>query len=298
MQDTSFSPDVTVDFMIDRHVELDTLPRRRAVAIERPVFVVGCPRSGTTLVGRCLGGHPDLATGDESIVLTDFWRMLIELHFGANPRAWAPLRDVVPLPEFVETIGAFTDRVLRGFLRDRDPSRTRYVDHTPWYAGCIPLLDALYPDCRVVHVVRDGRDVVASLSRSYELGFAWCGATIARRASVWTRLVGAALHHGPRLSGNRYLEVRYETIERDPEGTLRHIVEALGERWHAGVLEALAVAHASPSRADAPLATRARDGTVSLRPRAARARDETWSDDDREAFARVAGTLQSRLGYV
>lgn len=259
-------------------------------------FVLGSPRSGTTLVGRALGTHPQLVSGHESLFLVDLWRVLADLHQGRNPRGFAPLAEYIELDALLGHMAALSDGIFGGLLA-RHPQASGLVDHTPWYASLTPLLRALYPDCRVVHMIRDGRQVARSLARSHEAGFAWAGPDAAAQARLWSAMVRGG--RSAAVLGDRYQELRYEALERDPEGSLRRLVAGLGLDWAPEILDALAEAHAGPSRASRLLARRREDGSVEVTPRTPRTGwPEGWSAAECRAFEAVGGELLAELGYA
>lgn len=259
-------------------------------------FVVGSPRSGTTLVGRALGTHPLLVSGHESLFLVDLWRILADLHQGRNPRGFAPLAEYLELEPLIAHLAALSDGVFGGLLA-RHPAARGVVDHTPWYASLTPLLRALYPDCRVVHMIRDGRQVARSLARSYAAGFGWAGPDAAAQARLWSAMVRGG--RSAAVLGEGYQELRYEDLERDPEGSLRRVLAGLDLPWEPVILEALAEAHAGPSRSRRLLARRLEGGGVEVTPQAPRTGwPEGWSADERRAFEAASGGLLGELGYT
>ena len=124
--------------------------------LDRPVFVVGCGRSGTTLLGTLLGAHPDVVYLNEPRQL-----------WAQDPRTnvWWPGAGRIVLTGddlALETAAAlrrrFAARVAAGGGR-------RLVEKTPINAFRIGYVHALCPDARFVHLLRDGRAVAASIAR-------------------------------------------------------------------------------------------------------------------------------------
>ena len=281
------------------HMERSWVPEAQAEdrRCPAPIFVVGCPRSGTTLVGSCLAAHDALAGGHESLFLLELSRIFYGLHQGINRRSFTPLAKFVPADTALLAITEFADRIYAGLSSSKDRCRP-CVDHTPWYVGLIPFIDLIYGDAKFVHIVRDGRSVADSLAHSYARGFPWAGKSVQERAKLWTLLVGLGIEFGRKVGSHRYLEVRYEQLCLQPRETIRSIVMWLGYEWDEQVLFPLAVPAAEPSRNDITLAyENAADGFV-VTPRK---QDSSWPKDwtraNREDFRRIAAAPMAQFGY-
>src|SRR4051794_27962840 len=123
----------------------------------RPIFpfVVGCSRSGTTLLRALLDAHPLLAVPPES-------------HFAVAPRLrrlgrdpWFRLWGIEPPDLRGLDVADAVRAVFAAYAAAQ--GKPRYADKTPHYVSHLPLLAERFPEARFVHVVRDGRDVALSL---------------------------------------------------------------------------------------------------------------------------------------
>src|SRR6266508_118853 len=177
-----------------------------------PIFVVGCQRSGTTLLRLILDAHPNISCGPETRFLTDLahvttgsWKRLAQYGF--------------PKQYWHEHIAGMFDAIKSDYARRA--GKSRWADKTPRYALTLPFIDRLFPTCQVVHVIRDGRDVVASHS---------------------VRAAGAA------MTPDRYHELRYEDLVSEPEKTLRELLDFLDEPWDPAVLAHDRAPHDVPER--------------------------------------------------
>lgn len=189
----------------------------------RPIFIIGCPRSGTTLLRMIIDSHPNISCGPETHFLVDLANMTTKrwgpiTRFGFDRNNWnARLREL---------FGRFhTD-----YMRTR--GKRRWAEKTPVYTLYLDFVNELFPDAQFVHIIRDGRDVVGSFQERW--GF-WAAALAAIR--VWSRHVRAAREFGRTVPGDRYRELRYERLVRDPEPTLRELFTFLGEDWDPCVLQ-------------------------------------------------------------
>jgi hypothetical protein len=165
-------------------------------------------------------------------------------------------------------------------------------------------LTGLLPEARIVHVIRDGRDVACSLRH---LWFS-PGTTMEDQAAFWRDCVSAARQAG--AASGRYLEVRYEDLVRDAADVLgaicRFIELPLSERmldYHHGARERLAE-HGDRVRTDGTLLVSHTDrvgqqALTALPPQASRvgAWEQAMSAEEQARFVAVAGGLLAELGY-
>lgn len=288
---------------IDQVLGLDNLVNQRAEykdivgilpsseRIKKPIFIVGCPRSGTTVVAKCLGASPECVTSEESFFLLHLWHIFSDLYQGKNWRSWGPLSEYVDEESLVLQMRVFADKIF-GNLLDKKPGASVYVDHTPWYGSIAPFIDGFYPDARYVHVVRDGRAVVRSLSVSYQQGHMWAGSSIEESAQVWVRTVRDCLRVKEEAP-DRYFEVRHENLTCFPEETLHKLCSDLNLHLVQAVFDEAQVAHSSPSRdLSQVFPGRNKDliETFSGWP-------SSWSEEDHIVFCSVASEVMKSLKY-
>jgi Sulfotransferase family len=214
-----------------------------ALATERIVFVVGSPRSGTTFLAGAVGSQPGFVDLGEVRPVK------------ASIERWASLAEDQAAAELRTTL----ERVRRlGFVRDLRP-----VEQTPELSFVVGAAVRAYPQATVLHIVRDGRDVVCSLlekgwlseregrddvgqrygshDRSWvelERRNEFSRAREATRAAwAWRRYLTAA-----RAAPEHTLELRYEQIAADPPAAAERIARRL-ETDPAPLAEALGAVH-------------------------------------------------------
>jgi Sulfotransferase family len=199
-----------------------------------PLFVVGCGRSGTTMLRLMLDSHPDLAIPGEGHFIPynykirnrfmtpeglDAERLARRITATTHWQRWG-----VPEANALERVRAlqrpdFADVIEALYMSYADTgNKVRWGDKTPIYVRQIPLLARLWPDARFVHVIRDGHDVALSY-----LSVPWGPTTIWEAARKWTKDVSAGRRAGHDLAAGKYLEVRYEDLVSDPGAELRKI---------------------------------------------------------------------------
>jgi hypothetical protein len=189
-------------------------------------FLIGCSRSGTTLLRAMLDAHPQLAVPPES-------------HFALAPDGRALRRALRREPWFrhwgieAPDLGGLevADAVRAVFAAYAAAhGKPRYADKTPHYVSHLPLLGKRFPEARFVHVVRDGRDVALSL-----LEVPWGPDDVEGAARHWRRRVLEGRDAG--LGPDRYREVRYEALVADPERELRALAAWLELPYDAAMLD-------------------------------------------------------------
>lgn len=203
----------------------------------RPVFIVGCPRSGTTLLQRMLDAHPDVAVAPETFFVRRFWQRRADYGDLAHDAAFARLLDdVTALPAFAEmgldaeafvrdatqrerTYAAVFRQLLQQFARKQG---ARVVgEKTPNHVLYLSTLHTFFPEARFIHLVRDAR-AVANSWRSVP----WTSGRRWRDAEVWVEYVAAGRAAESWLDA-ALASVRFERLVQAPESVLRHLCQML-----------------------------------------------------------------------
>ena len=127
------------------------VPKMRLSPLVKPIFVIGCPRSGTTLIGSCLGSHPEIGGSQESLFLGYLGRIYEDFFLGNARHRTATLKSYVSKEILLNSLGACADDIYSSLLTKIH--KIRYVDHTPWYASWIEFINLLYPDAVFVHEI-------------------------------------------------------------------------------------------------------------------------------------------------
>jgi hypothetical protein len=193
-----------------------------------PIFIIGCPRSGTTLLRLMLDAHPNISCGPESHFLLNLRPML--------GRQWHQLclygfPDVYWQQQIAHFFSAFHEK----YARQR--GKQRWADKTPQYTLHLDFILTLFPQCQLVHILRDGRDVVTSHLQRW--GYRRAVYSINDRKVYLT----TARAYGQKLPAYQYHEVRYEALVSQPETTLRHLLAYLQEPWDEQPLSYTQVPH-------------------------------------------------------
>lgn len=205
---------------------------------ELPVFIVGMPRSGTTLVEQILASHPRVHGGGE---LTDIQEISRELTEGrGGPEAYPNCLERVPASTLREHAEAYV-----ATLKALGGDAARVTDKLPTNGLHLGLIAMLFPRARVVYCVRDARDTCVS---NYFHDFLMVFATSLRELGFAYREYERAMAHYRRVLPIPIHEVRYEELVDDPERVTRDLVAFCGLEWDDACLRF----HANPRTVNTP----------------------------------------------
>ncbi len=227
LKEVQFDPvrqraDTDASIALQTRTLLDRLPHAR-IRSERPVFVVGMPRSGTTLVEQILASHPDVFGAGELpdiIQLTDALRD--QTGSGRN------------YPHFLtELAQAQVDSAAQQYLdhlAELAGDEARVIDKMPGNFLFLGLIELLFPGARIIHCTRDPIDTCLScyfqnFSRSHPYSY-----DLAHLGSFY-RNYARLMEHWREVIRLPMLEVRYEDMIDDQEAGSRRIIEFCGLPW-------------------------------------------------------------------
>ena len=197
-------------------------------AVRKHVFLVGFPRSGTTLLEKALAGHPAVATLEEVNHLASAGRGLRD-----TPEGWRRLIDIDEA-EADRRRRIYWDGVKGSLGPDLDGKIL--VDKLPLHTVALPVIAKLFPDARILFALRDPRDVVLSCFRRRF--------TVNAAMFEFLTLPGAADYYDAVMSLGEIArsrlalavrEVRHESVVADFDREMGEILEFIGAGWHAEV---------------------------------------------------------------
>jgi len=266
-------------------------------------FIVGVPRSGTTLLRAMLDAHPDLAVAPETHYIPEIVRACEQ---SATPRAtfleallsnqrWQKQRVSGELLRHrVKGLGAFD---LGGAFRQsymlyaERYGKPRWGEKTPSYLLHMGLIQRLLPEAHFIHIIRDGRDVALSIKDL------WFGPnTVEEAAEWWVNRIRSAQRQSKGLAN--YMEIRYEDLVLDTEPTVRAVCDFLALPYDSAVLNYHEKSAGRPGkeepRAGGPIHT-----LLAQPPQPSRTC--RWKTEmgvaAREYFESVAGEVLQEFGY-
>ncbi|MDQ7013379.1 MAG: sulfotransferase [Planctomycetota bacterium] len=292
----------------------------RAVAQQRPasdqaacplVFVVGCPRSGTTMLERMLDAHRDLAMAHETHWITKYGKRRRDVSrrgiVGADmlDRLYADRRFVrmAPERECLEKLLASQPTDYATFVRlvydlyRRERAKAHVGDKsTGGYLRNLSRLHKICPASRVIHLIRDGRDVCLSMltwpkaRRAAGRHRLWEIDPVAATAVWWRWHVRSGIEDGRKLGDHVYREYRYEQLVADPSGQCAEICQYLGLAPDAGM------AAFYQGRSEPATGRSANASWLAPTPGLRDWRTQ-MPDESIEMFEAIAGDTLAELGY-
>lgn len=282
----------------------------------RLALLVGAPRSGTTWLQSMLGAHRQIATPQETDLFSRYVGPLAEAwawQLRGTPQDWAARRykglpGVLDTEEFSALVREVIDRMIDG-VSAQAPKATVVLEKSPAHSLCADVVAEYASQTRIIHLVRDGRDVAESLvAASGAWGRGWAPGDLRAASATWVRHCQGGRRY--RLIGFLYREVRYESLVAGDPTVLPELFEFLGvDVDHdecAAIRDSFSLDRMRRGEGTDPIliggefATHARDraepdgffgegGSGGWR--------ETWGPRDRLLFQAVAGAHLEHLGY-
>jgi tetratricopeptide (TPR) repeat protein len=215
---------------------LATLPRAETRRdMPQPVFIIGFPRSGTTLIEQTLSVHPAIAAGDELPYINDITNII--------PRM---LASPLSYPEALAELWMGDQRDGLDMLRDYYLERVRKSgilrEGASWFTDKMPLnethlgiIHLLFPQAPIIHLLRHPLDVVVSVYSNHLTHGYFCAAELASIARHYVLIADLIAHYKENMA-LRYLAVRYEDVVDHQEREIRRALEFIGEPFDPACL--------------------------------------------------------------
>ena len=215
---------------------------------DRPIFIFGNPRSGTSLMSKLLNSHPRIAIPFESHIYNTFYRWLRyygDLKNSSNRERLVddifstdPIADWYPYPDRKETLKAIKKHDFHGVFEaimlawTQRQGKQRWGEKTPTHIFYSEEILSGFPDLQVIHIVRDGRDCALSWRKS-RVG----PKNIYSAAQGWIKHLEAIEALKAKLDPSSFLEVRYEKLLSNTPEILQNICSFLKEDYSPEMLK-------------------------------------------------------------
>jgi len=215
----------------------------RSDRLDPIVFIVGMPRSGSTLIERMLDAHPDVKAIGESPALHDVVeRFKNDLSY-VDP--WPQRASRLDAPTVNRLAGGYLDAIAEA---DGRASSRRRIDKALWNTHSLGLAALMFPAARVIWCARDAMDACLSCyAEAFEPRLAPYASDLGDLGFVH-RQIERIMRHWQVVLPIPVLRVQYEDVVREPEASMRALLEFLDLPWHADCLDF----HRKAAHADSP----------------------------------------------
>jgi hypothetical protein len=200
------------------------------------IFIVGAPRSGTTWLQRLLATHPQIQTGQESRLFEYVGHLLRQWAIDSRSSKNKGIGSVGMIcyltnEEFFTIQKNYLAAMMSPMVKGLSPGQF-FLEKTPSHALFIPEIMQVLPQARIIHIIRDPRDVIASLlAASRGWGHRWAPRHAKKAANLWCRYVAQTRNAKSLVPAENYLEVSYEKLCANPKAELRSLATFLKFEW-------------------------------------------------------------------
>jgi hypothetical protein len=201
-----------------------------------PIFVGGMFKSGTSLLRAMLGQHSAIASGLETYWFDWNWSAResasMKVMYGRLAHFFdMSVAEVTGMAMRSETAEDFLETLMAEVARRQ--GKPRWAEKTPGNIAHADRIWAAWPDAKIVHIIRDPRDVFASLVEARK----WDSPE--EFADRWVSTIGRGLRLKGEInpSDKSYLAIRYEDLIAASEQTMRRVIDFIEEPWEAAVAQ-------------------------------------------------------------
>ncbi|HEX3864180.1 MAG TPA: sulfotransferase [Stellaceae bacterium] len=201
----------------------------------QPLFILGFPRSGTTLVEQTLSAHPRISAGDELPFVNEITEAMVRVLNSplAYPEALAELWMGDRRHGLDELRDYYLERVRQ--LGIVEPEAAWFTDKMPLNETHLGLIALMFPRSPMIHVLRHPLDIVLSTFSNHLTHGFYCSYALETAARHYALVMDLIEHYRSQMT-LRYLPVRYEDIVDDQEGAIRRILDFIGEPFDENCL--------------------------------------------------------------
>jgi len=197
--------------------------------VPSPIFIVGMPRSGTTLIEQIIASHPEVSAGGELSIIGRFVDDFVTAT-GGRDNFPASISNL-DLKQITKWKSIFSAK-----LRKLTSSECYVIDKTPFNFNNLWLIQLMYPNSKIIHCTRDFRDVgLSCYQQNFVEKYAWsCNLTqIGHYINAYSDLMA----FWKKVLNLPILDVRYENFVLDAESSSRKILDFLKLEWRGGILD-------------------------------------------------------------
>lgn len=204
------------------------------------LFVLGCDRSGTTLLQGLLNSHPDIFISYEIGIIYPL-KNVYEREGASFMIDLVCKRGLIEEGQALQVLDEYRDGKFESFsnllaklyrMRASKDGKSIWGDKMPSYTGHIDELAFLFPNSRFINIIRDPRGVSSSWAKTD-----WGPMTTYHAAKKWRKKIYEARESLIKLDKNRYENILFEDLVNDPEPVLRRICRLVGKEYDSVMLD-------------------------------------------------------------
>ena len=210
---------------------LSILPRAAPRAdMPQPIFILGFPRSGTTLVEQTLSAHPKIAAGDELPFVNEITGAMVRVL--NSPMTYPEALAELWMGDRREGLDELRDYYLAGVRRlgILEPGARWFTDKMPLNEMHLGLIALMFPQAPLIHVLRHPLDIVLSVFSNHLTHGFYCSYALETAARHYVLVMELVEHYRGQMLLH-YLPVRYEDLVDDLESGTRRMLEFIGEEF-------------------------------------------------------------------
>jgi tetratricopeptide (TPR) repeat protein len=216
---------------------LAILPRaQRREDMAQPIFILGFPRSGTTLVEQTLSAHPRIVAGDELPFVNEITGAMVRVL--NSPMSYPEALAELWMGDRCEGLDELRDYYLGGVRRlgILEPAAAWFTDKMPLNEMHLGLIGLMFPRSPMIHVLRHPLDVVLSTFSNHLTHGYYCSYALETAARHYLLVMELVEHYRGQML-LRYLPIRYEDIVDDQDGSTRRMLDFIGEEFDERCIE-------------------------------------------------------------
>jgi hypothetical protein len=275
----------------------------------QPIFVIGNRRSGSTLLRLMLTSHKNIAIPPEGgFIWVLGWkydhlrvinqhhlqRFVDDLFMLGNTQDWKLDREslIHHLGELVPcTFPQIIDGVYNEYVNRKFPGKVRWGDKTTGYVNYLDQTNRYFPNAQFIHLLRDGRAVVASYKNVPHLSN-----NVRDAALDWVWSLKKIIDFGRKIGPEKFIEIKYEDLVREPERELNQLCEFLNEPFDSNMMNFWMMNREEQLEPERHLGWKA----LTLE-KVTTKRVSEWevelSESEIQIFDAIAGDMNTKLGY-
>lgn len=263
----------------------NALWRIRRTKSDLPIlFIVGAPRSGTTLLQRIITTH------------SRFFSIEGETGIFTKQNIFSPNRKHFGLPnkELMHLFGVskdISDFFVRGIIAIRPDSSKTFVEKTPQHALSMKYISKSFPNAKFLHVIRDPRDAFVSAKKHTGIPY---GRSANAYAVYWKKIIRSrySFERNGKTDTSRIYDIKYEELTKEPRKEVQKIMKWLGEEFEESQLDPKTIS--KDKRSSNENFTRLSE---SISNRTVGSHVELLTEEEMDQFSRICREEMELFGY-